>query len=148
MIYVTITGGHARDNFSNQITDSDEACRSSELSVNWIVVNDIYFGSDKVIQWVHLRHKVLTHGQERLFCMVTSVSIHSFVEWLDTFSKYNDKVIESGFSKASEINRNDLLEYNKRTRSKEKNAFMLHTVVLGCHTFNRTVERVIVGSLF
>jgi hypothetical protein len=24
---------------------------------------------------------------------------------------YNDKVIESGFSKASEINRNDLLEY-------------------------------------
>ena len=29
---------------------------------------------------------VLTHGQERLFCMVTSVSIHSFVEWLDTFS--------------------------------------------------------------
>jgi hypothetical protein len=32
------------------------------------------------------RHKVLTHGQERLFCKVTSVSIHSFVEWLDTFS--------------------------------------------------------------
>jgi hypothetical protein len=56
------------------------------LFPTWIVVNDIYFGSDKVIQWVHLRHKVLTHGQERLFCMVTSVSIHSFVEWLDTFS--------------------------------------------------------------
>jgi hypothetical protein len=36
MIYVTITGGHARDNFSNQITDADEACRSSELSVNLI----------------------------------------------------------------------------------------------------------------
>jgi hypothetical protein len=32
------------------------------------------------------RHKVLTHGQEHLFCKVTSVSIHSFVEWLDTFS--------------------------------------------------------------
>ena len=32
------------------------------------------------------RHKSLTHGQERLFCMVTSVSIHSFVERLDTFS--------------------------------------------------------------
>jgi hypothetical protein len=32
------------------------------------------------------RHKVLTHGQERLFRKVTSVSIHSFVEWLDTFS--------------------------------------------------------------
>ena len=32
------------------------------------------------------RHKVLNHGQERLFRKVTSVSIHSFVEWLDTFS--------------------------------------------------------------
>jgi hypothetical protein len=32
------------------------------------------------------RHKVLTHGHERLFRKVTSVSIHSFVEWLDTFS--------------------------------------------------------------
>ena len=31
------------------------------------------------------RHKVLTHGQERLFRKVTSVSIHSFVEWLYTF---------------------------------------------------------------
>jgi hypothetical protein len=39
-----------------------------------------------VIQWVPRRHKVLTHGQERLFRKVTSVSIHSFVEWLDTFS--------------------------------------------------------------
>ena len=29
---------------------------------------------------------MLTHGQERLFCKDTSVSIHSFVEWLDTFS--------------------------------------------------------------
>jgi hypothetical protein len=29
---------------------------------------------------------VLTHGQERLFRKVTSVSIHSFVEWLHTFS--------------------------------------------------------------
>jgi hypothetical protein len=52
----------------------------------WIVVNDIYFGSAKVFQWVPRRHKVLTHGQERLFRNVTSVSIHSFVEWLDTFS--------------------------------------------------------------
>jgi hypothetical protein len=51
-----------------------------------IVVNNINFGSDKVLQWVSRRHKVLTHGQERLFCKVTSVSIHSFVEWLDTFS--------------------------------------------------------------
>ena len=32
------------------------------------------------------RYKVLTHGQARLFRKVTSVSIHSFVEWLDTFS--------------------------------------------------------------
>ena len=29
---------------------------------------------------------MLTHGQVRLFRKVTSVSIHSFVEWLDTFS--------------------------------------------------------------
>ena len=56
------------------------------LFPTWIVVNDINFGSDKVIQWVPRRHKVLTHGKERLFCKVTSVSIHSFVEWLDTFS--------------------------------------------------------------
>jgi hypothetical protein len=52
------------------------------LFPTWIVVNDIHFGSTKV----PLRHKVLTHGQERLFRMVTSVSIHSLVEWLDTFS--------------------------------------------------------------
>ena len=32
------------------------------------------------------RHKVLTYGQQRLFRKVTSVSIHSFVEWLDNFS--------------------------------------------------------------
>ena len=37
-------------------------------------------------QRVPRRHKVLTHEQERLFRKVTSVSIHSFVEWLDTFS--------------------------------------------------------------
>ena len=29
---------------------------------------------------------MLTHGHERLFRKVTSVSIHSFMEWLDTFS--------------------------------------------------------------
>jgi hypothetical protein len=56
------------------------------LFPTWIVVNDINFGSTKVIQWVPWRHKVLTHGQERLFRKVTPVSIHSFVEWLDTFS--------------------------------------------------------------
>jgi hypothetical protein len=50
------------------------------------VVNDINFESTKVIQWASRRHKVFTHGQERLFRKVTSVSIHSFVEWLDTFS--------------------------------------------------------------
>jgi hypothetical protein len=55
------------------------------LFPTWIVVNDINFGSTKVIQWVPRRHKVLTHGQERLFRKVTTVSIHSFVEWLDTF---------------------------------------------------------------
>ena len=32
------------------------------------------------------RHKVLTHGQDRLFRKIISVSIHSFVERLDTFS--------------------------------------------------------------
>jgi hypothetical protein len=47
---------------------------------------DINFGSDKVIQWVPVGHKVLTNGQERLFRKVTSVSIHSFVEWLGIFS--------------------------------------------------------------
>jgi hypothetical protein len=31
--------------------------------------------------------------------------------------EYNDKVIESGFSKASEINRNDLLEYKEEKRT-------------------------------
>ena len=31
---------------------------------------------------------------------------------------YNDKVIESGFSKASEINRNDLLEYKEKNINK------------------------------
>jgi hypothetical protein len=56
------------------------------LFPTWIVVNDINFGSDKVIQWVLRRNKVLTHGQEHPFCKVTSVSIHSFVEWLNTFS--------------------------------------------------------------
>ena len=56
------------------------------LFPTWIVVNDIHFGSTKVIQWVPRRQKVLTHGQESLFRKVTSVSIHSFVEWLDTFS--------------------------------------------------------------
>jgi hypothetical protein len=56
------------------------------LFPTWNVVNDINFGSTKVIQWVPRRHKVLTHGQARLFRKVTSVSIHSFVEWLDTFS--------------------------------------------------------------
>jgi hypothetical protein len=54
------------------------------LFPTWIVVNDIHFGSTKVIQWVPRRHKMLNPGL--LFRMVTSVSIHSFVEWLDTFS--------------------------------------------------------------
>ena len=31
---------------------------------------------------------------------------------------YNDKAIESGFSKASEINRNDLLEYKEKIINK------------------------------
>jgi hypothetical protein len=31
---------------------------------------------------------------------------------------YNDKVIESGFSKASEINRNNLLEYKEKKINK------------------------------
>jgi hypothetical protein len=31
---------------------------------------------------------------------------------------YNDKVIESGFSKTSEINRNDLLEYKEKNINK------------------------------
>jgi hypothetical protein len=31
---------------------------------------------------------------------------------------YNDKVIESGFSKTSEVNRNDLLEYKEKKINK------------------------------
>ena len=50
------------------------------------MVNDINFGSTKVIQWVSRRHKVLIHRQEYIFRKVTCVPIHSFVEWLDTFS--------------------------------------------------------------
>ena len=65
---------------------ADPKTLSLILFPTWIVVNDINFGSTKVIQWVPRRHKVLTHGQERLFCKVTYVSIRSFVEWLDTFS--------------------------------------------------------------
>jgi hypothetical protein len=45
---------------------------------------------------------------------------------------YNDKVIESGFSKASEINRNDLLEY------KEKKINKLVPLVL---TYNPSLEK-------
>ena len=30
--------GNLRDNFSNQITDADEACRSSEISVDLIII--------------------------------------------------------------------------------------------------------------
>jgi hypothetical protein len=56
------------------------------LFPTWIVVKDINFGSTKVIQWVPRQHKVLNHRQERFFLKVNSVSIHSFVEWLDTFS--------------------------------------------------------------
>ena len=33
---------------------------------------------------------------------------------------YNDNVIESGFSKASEINRNDLLEYNEEKQTNKR----------------------------
>jgi hypothetical protein len=28
----------SRDNFSNQITDTDEGCRSSEISINLIII--------------------------------------------------------------------------------------------------------------
>jgi hypothetical protein len=59
-------------------------CHVNCKTPNVMLVNDINFGSTKVIQWVPRRHKVLTHGQERIFRKVTSVSIHSFVEWLDT----------------------------------------------------------------
>jgi hypothetical protein len=48
--------------------------------------SDPQIESTKVIQWVPRQHKVLTRGQVCLFRKVTSVSIHSFVEWLDTFS--------------------------------------------------------------
>ena len=87
-------------------------------------------------------------SNERLFRKVTSMSIHSFVEWLDTFSYvlrpadvtvvgdlrhhlkkrgYNDKFVESGFSKASEINRNDLLEYKEK---RSTNGFSLFSLTI------------------
>ena len=48
-----------------------------------LVVNDINFGSAKVFQWVPRQHKVLTHGQERLFRKVTDcISIWS-PNWKD-----------------------------------------------------------------
>jgi hypothetical protein len=39
--------------------------------------------------------------------------------------RYNDKVIESGFSKASETNRNDLLEYKEKKINKRSPLFSL-----------------------
>ena len=51
------------------------------LFPTWIAFNYVNYGSTKVIQWVPRRHKVLTHRLERLFRKITSVSIHSFVEW-------------------------------------------------------------------
>jgi hypothetical protein len=115
-----------------------------------VVVNDINCGSDKVIQWVPRLHKVLTHGQGRLFCKVTSVSIHSFVEWLDTFSyvlRPADVIVKEVnhircfaiyianilysfpvvLPKASEINRNDLLEYKEK---KSTNGFPLFSLTI------------------
>ena len=65
-----------------------------------IVVSDINFGSTKIIEWVFRRHKVLTHGQEHLFRKVISVSIHSFVEWLETFSY----VLQSADVTVKEVN--------------------------------------------
>jgi hypothetical protein len=41
-VYVTITDGHVTilslANLSDQITDADEVCRSSEISVNLIII--------------------------------------------------------------------------------------------------------------
>jgi hypothetical protein len=46
---------------------------------------------------------------------------------------YNDKVIESGFSKASEMNRNDLLEYKE-----EKINTRVHLVL----TYHLSLEKI------
>jgi hypothetical protein len=77
------------------------------LFPTWIVVNDINFGSDKVIQWVPRRHKVLTNRQERLFCKVTSVSIHSFVEWCQ-YSLTTLNVVQSKLPMSSRVKRSHL----------------------------------------
>jgi hypothetical protein len=50
---------------------------------------------------------------------------------------YNDKVIESGFSKASEINRNDLLE------CKEKNINKRVSLVLTYHPSLETISGIV-----
>jgi hypothetical protein len=46
---------------------------------------------------------------------------------MSTSSINNEKVIESGFSKASEINRNDLLEYKEK---KSTNGFPLFSLTI------------------
>jgi hypothetical protein len=48
---------------------------------------------------------------------------------------YNDKVIESGFSKASEINRNDILEYKEKNINKR-----VPRILLACskNSFEKT----------
>jgi hypothetical protein len=44
---------------------------------------------------------------------------------------YNDKVIESGFSKASEIDRNDLLEYKEKRSTNGFPLFSLTDINFG-----------------
>jgi hypothetical protein len=43
---------------------------------------------------------------------------------------YNDKVIESGFSKASEMNRNDLLEYKEKKKKRSTNGFPFFSLTI------------------
>jgi hypothetical protein len=57
---------------------------------------------------------------------------------------YNDKVIESGFSKASEIDRNDLLEYKEKNINKRVPCKRSYTPFLS--SYYGTLARVAIGD--
>ena len=73
---------------------------------------------------------------------MTTFSLHDFIHLKRR--GYNDKVIESGFTKVSEIDRNDLLEY------KEKKVNKRVPLVLTYHPFLEKIQAlfVIIGKKF
>jgi hypothetical protein len=57
---------------------------------------------------------------------------------------YNDNVIDSGFSRASEIDRNDLLEYKEK---RSRNGFPLFSLTIPLWRKNQALS-VIIGKKF